>query len=126
MRTYFERLQPKTGRGVFSAGLVWVDRTGTAQVSAVRGSAARHPDLSSRSYVWNVMATGQPFVSEGTAAWPGGRHVIVMAVPTRDARGRLTGVLAAALLPRPLAITRGHSISATPASRSSTARAAPS
>ena len=46
-------------------------------------------------------------VSEGTTAWPGGGHVIVMAVPTRDAHGRLTGVLAAALLPRALAITRG-------------------
>ena len=46
-------------------------------------------------------------MGEGTTAWPGGGHVIVMAVPTRDARGRLTGVLAAAVLPRPLAITRG-------------------
>ena len=71
------------------------------------GADVRHPDLSARSYVWNVMATGQPYVSEGTAAWLGGGHVIVMAVPTRDARGRLTGVLAAAVLPRPLAITRG-------------------
>ena len=107
MQRYFERLQPKAGEGVFSAGLVWVDGNGIAQASAVPGTAAGHPDLSGRSYVWTVMATGKPFVSEGTTAWPGGAHVIVTAVPTRDARGRLTGVLAAAVLPGPLAITRG-------------------
>jgi serine phosphatase RsbU (regulator of sigma subunit)/anti-sigma regulatory factor (Ser/Thr protein kinase) len=107
MQGYFERLQPKAGQGVFSAGLVWVDGNGIAQASAVPGTAARHPDLSGRSYVWTVMATGKAFVSEGTTAWPGGAHVIVMAVPTRDARGRLTGVLAAAVLPGPFAITRG-------------------
>ena len=107
MQTYFQRLQPKAGHGVFSAGLVWVDRNGITQVSAVPGAAGRHPDLSGRSYVWNVIATGQPYVGEGTTTWPGGDQVIVMAVPTRDTRGRLTGVLAAAVLPRPLTITRG-------------------
>jgi serine phosphatase RsbU (regulator of sigma subunit)/anti-sigma regulatory factor (Ser/Thr protein kinase) len=107
MRRYFTRLQPPAGRGLFSAGLLWIDGEGVAQVAAVRGADVRHPDLSGRSYVWNVMATGQPYVSEGTAAWLSGGHVVIMAVPTRDARGRLTGVLAAAVLPRPLAITRG-------------------
>ena len=47
-----------------------------------------------------------------------------MAVPTRDARGRLTGVLAAAVLPQPLAIARGSLDLGDRASRSSTARAA--
>jgi serine phosphatase RsbU (regulator of sigma subunit)/anti-sigma regulatory factor (Ser/Thr protein kinase) len=107
MRAYFERLEPKARPGLFSAGLVWVDRTGLARVSAVRGSLAHHHDLPARSLVGNVIATGRPFVSEGITAWPGGERVIVVAVPTRDAHGRLTGVLAAALLPRPLAVTRG-------------------
>jgi serine phosphatase RsbU (regulator of sigma subunit)/anti-sigma regulatory factor (Ser/Thr protein kinase) len=106
MRRYFDRLQPRVGHAMFSAGLVWVDGDGVAQVSAVRGRAVRQRDLSARTYVWNVLATGQPYVSEDST-WPGGGHVIVMAVPTRDARGRVTGVLAAAVLPQLLAITRG-------------------
>ena len=107
MQRYFARLQPPAGGGLFSAGLRWIDGNGVAQVAAVRGADVRHPDLSARSYVWRVMATGRPYVSEGTAAWLDSGHVIVMAVPTRDARGRLTGVLAAAVQPTPLAITRG-------------------
>ena len=45
-----------------------------------------------------VMATGAPFVSEGLASRGTNRHIVVMAVPTHDARGRPTGVLAGALL----------------------------
>ncbi|MDX6630738.1 MAG: hypothetical protein QOH00_2984, partial [Gaiellales bacterium] len=107
MRQYFDRLQPSTGRRMFSAGLVWVDGNGIARVSATRGAAALHRDLSGHAYVWNVLATGRPFVSAGATAWPGGGHVIGLAVPTLDDRGRLTGVLAAATLARPLAITSG-------------------
>jgi serine phosphatase RsbU (regulator of sigma subunit)/anti-sigma regulatory factor (Ser/Thr protein kinase) len=107
MRRYFTRLQPAVGHGLFSAGLAWIDRQGVARVAVVRGADAHHPNLSSRSYVANVRATDRPFVSESTDGWFGGDHVIVMAVPTRDARGRPTGVLAAAVLPQALAITRG-------------------
>jgi serine phosphatase RsbU (regulator of sigma subunit)/anti-sigma regulatory factor (Ser/Thr protein kinase) len=107
MQRYFKRLQPSAGHGVFSGGLAWIDSMGVAQVSAVRGSAARHPDLSGHAYVWSVIATGKPFVSRSMISWLGSGHVIVMAVPTRDAHGRLTGVLAAAVLPRSLATTRG-------------------
>ena len=70
----------------------------------MRGADIRHPDLGP---ALERLAPGQPYVSEGTAAWWSGGHVVVMAMPTRDVRGRLTGVLAAAVLPRPLAITRG-------------------
>jgi serine phosphatase RsbU (regulator of sigma subunit)/anti-sigma regulatory factor (Ser/Thr protein kinase) len=107
MQRYFARLQPAAGHGLFSAGLAWIDGRGVARVAAVRGADTRHPDLSDRSYVWNVRGTGMPFVSGSTDGWFGGDDVIVMAVPTRDARGRPTGVLAAAVLPKPLAITRG-------------------
>ena len=107
MRRYFTRLQPAQGGGLFGAGLAWIDRDGVARVAAVRGAEARHPDLSGRSYVWHVQATEAPFVSERTDGWFGRGHVIVMAMPTRDARGRMTGVLAAAVRPQALMITRG-------------------
>ena len=45
-------------------------------------------------------------MSEGIKSHTDGASVVVMAVPTRDARGRVTGVLAAALLSRPFAITK--------------------
>ena len=76
-------------------------------MSTSRGAVAQRLDLSDRSYFWNVLATGRPYVSEGITSRTDGARVIVMAVPTKDARGRLTGVLSAALLRRPFAITKG-------------------
>ena len=64
-------------------------------------------DVSDRSYFWNVVNTGRPYVSEGINSRVDGARVIVMAVPTMDGRGRMTGVLTAALLNRPFAITKG-------------------
>jgi serine phosphatase RsbU (regulator of sigma subunit)/anti-sigma regulatory factor (Ser/Thr protein kinase) len=105
MQAYVARLQERDPS--FNAGIAWIDARGIARVSSVRRAAARKLDLSDRSYFWNVMATGQPFVSESITSRLIHKQVIVMAVPTRDARGRLTGVLAGALMLQPFAITRG-------------------
>jgi hypothetical protein len=45
-----------------------------------------------------VLATRKPFISSGLMSRRGGRHLVVMAVPTYDSKGRLSGVLAGALL----------------------------
>jgi serine phosphatase RsbU (regulator of sigma subunit)/anti-sigma regulatory factor (Ser/Thr protein kinase) len=104
MDRYFRRLQRGDGR-TFSSGLGWVDAKGIARVSTYRGVAAQRLDLANRSYFRQVMASGQPYVSDGIESRADGARVIVMAVPTKDAYGRTTGVLAAALLRRPFAIT---------------------
>ena len=104
MQRYFKRLQQSDGRA-FSAGLGWVDSTGIERVSSASGVVARKLDVSDRSYFRQVMATGRPYVSEAVRSRTDGMRVIVMAVPTRDASGRVTGVLSAALLGRPFAIT---------------------
>ena len=106
MKQYFERLENGDGRA-FSTGLGWMDRTGILRVSTNPGTVQRRLDVSDRSYFQHVLASGQPYVSEGITSREDGMRVIVMAVPTKDARGRVTGVLAAALLRRPFAITKG-------------------
>jgi serine phosphatase RsbU (regulator of sigma subunit)/anti-sigma regulatory factor (Ser/Thr protein kinase) len=105
MRRYFERLQSGDARA-FNAGLGWVDTAGIVRVSTT-AETARRLDVSDRSYFWNVLATEQPYVSEGIDSRMDGSRMIVMAVPTKDARGRMTGVLTAALLSRPFRITKG-------------------
>jgi serine phosphatase RsbU (regulator of sigma subunit)/anti-sigma regulatory factor (Ser/Thr protein kinase) len=108
MQRYFKRLESESGDGHgFSAGLGWLDTRGMIRVSTTPGTVARHLDLSDRSYVRNVLATGRSYVSEGITSREDGTRVIVMAVPTKDARGRVTGILSAALLRRPFAVTKG-------------------
>ena len=60
-------------------------------------------DLGERSYVRNVIDGGAPFVSEGLKGAVSGHRLIVTAVPTRDAAGAITGVLAGGLLVEPQA-----------------------
>ena len=95
MRAYFARLQSQ-GAPLFTGGIGWIDRRGISRVSSNRTS---RPGLSvaDRTYFERVLATGKPYVSEGLVARTGGRRVIVMAVPSRDAQGRITGVVAGAL-----------------------------
>jgi serine phosphatase RsbU (regulator of sigma subunit)/anti-sigma regulatory factor (Ser/Thr protein kinase) len=106
MQRYFERLQPRDNRA-FSAGLAWLDAKGFARASTVGRAKARFTSLADRSYFWNVMATGKPYVSEALTSRLTNRRVIIMAVPTRNARGHLTGVLVGALMLQPLGIARG-------------------
>jgi len=95
MREYFKRVQPSVG-GPFAGGLGWIDSRGLAQASS--GPQSGTPlDLSDRTYFKTVMATGAPFVSEGIASRRTHRRILVMAVPTSDAQGRVTGVLTGAL-----------------------------
>ena len=103
MRRYFERLQRGDGRA-FNAGIGWVDGSGIVRVPK---PATGRLDVSDRSYFRNVVETRRPYVSEGINSRIDGARVIVMAVPTMDAHGRMTGVLSAALLNRPFAITKG-------------------
>ena len=106
MQRYFERLQPRHNRA-FSAGLAWIDSKGFARASTVGRAAAPYVNLADRSYFWNVMGTGKPYVSEAITSRLTHGRVIVMAVPTRTARGRLTGVLVGALTLRPFGIASG-------------------
>ena len=43
------------------------------------------------------MATGRPYISNGLTSRLAKQQVVVVAVPTRDANGKLTGLLAGAL-----------------------------
>jgi serine phosphatase RsbU (regulator of sigma subunit)/anti-sigma regulatory factor (Ser/Thr protein kinase) len=105
MQRYLSRLQA-AGDPAFSAGIGWIDRTGSARVSTVRRSAARRADFADRMYFKRVMATGAPFVSQSITSRLTAKHVVIMAMPTRDARGRITGMLAGALMLQPSGITR--------------------
>ena len=106
MQRYFERLQGRNERA-FDAGLGWLDSHGVARVSTQPRAVARQLNLSDRSYYRKVMATGQPYVSEAVTSRVSRKRVVVMAVPTRDTRGRLTGMLVGALNLRPFAISKG-------------------
>ncbi len=106
MQRYFKRLQGRNEQA-FDSGLGWLDAKGFARVSTQPRTIASPLNLSDRSYFWNVMATGKPFVSEAVISRVSRKSVVVVAVPTRDARGRLTGVLAGALMLQPFAISKG-------------------
>ena len=95
MRSYFRRIEPPGG-GLFAGGLGWADRQGALHASSSAGRE-RSVSLSDRSYFKTVMATGAPYVSEGLASRVTHKRISVLAVPTRDARGDLTGVLVGAL-----------------------------
>ena len=80
----------------FTGGLGWIDRDGNSRVSDrfPKGSGSNVAD---RAYFKAVMATGKPYISEGLVTRVGQRRVVIMAVPTRDAAGKFSGVLIGAL-----------------------------
>ncbi|HET6173730.1 MAG TPA: SpoIIE family protein phosphatase [Gaiellales bacterium] len=94
MNGYFRRVQPRAG-GPFAGGLGWIDRHGFVRASS--SAPSRPLDLSDRAYYEVVRRTGAPFVSEGLASRRTHRRIIVMAVPTHDRLGHITGVLTGAL-----------------------------
>jgi serine phosphatase RsbU (regulator of sigma subunit)/anti-sigma regulatory factor (Ser/Thr protein kinase) len=96
MRSYFVRVQPVHGT-LFTGGLGWIDIHGISRVSSNPLPAGPLINVSDRSYFQTVVSTGRPFISEGLRTKRGKQRVIVMAVPTRDARGQVNGVLAGAL-----------------------------
>ena len=99
MTAYFSRLRSGSGTA-FTAGVGWIDAGGhqraTSDPRGPTGGSFRE-----RSYFSRVMASGKPFVSEAIVGRESKRRLLVMAVPTRDARGKLTGVLAGGIVLRP-------------------------
>src|SRR5262249_42966065 len=97
MHGYFERVQPSGGK-LFTGGVGWADSRGTVRASNTSLPPGTPPNLAYRSYFKQVMTTGKPYVSEGILTRRKRQEVVVLAVPTKDAAGKPTGVLVGALL----------------------------
>lgn len=95
MEAYLRRLEPTNGR-LFNAGVSWIDRRGLLKVTTA-APPSRPTSLADRSYFQRVVATGKPYVSGGLVGRASGEPVVVVAVPTRTANGRVSGVLAASV-----------------------------
>jgi serine phosphatase RsbU (regulator of sigma subunit)/anti-sigma regulatory factor (Ser/Thr protein kinase) len=98
MAAYFARVQ-KHASGqppMFTGGLGWIDSNGNARVSD-RYPNGSGSNVTDRAYFKAVMTTGKPYISEGLFTKVGQRRVVIMAVPTRDAAGKLSGALIGAL-----------------------------
>ncbi len=96
MTAYLRRMGGSSSRA-FNGGLGWVDPNGFVDASSTPGSSSLRTDVHDRMYFRRVLATGRPYVSGGLVARRLHEPVIVVAVPTRTASGRLTGVLAASI-----------------------------
>lgn len=97
MRAYFARLEDGKAKS-FTGGIGWIDRQGFSRISSNRRPGVPAPTVADRSYFKAVVSTGAPFISEGLVTRSSAkRRVVIMAVPARDERGRLTGVLVGAL-----------------------------
>ena len=96
MTRYFASFRPRTG-GTFNAGVGWIDLDGRQRATSdPRGPTSL--SLGDRTYFTSVISTKKPFVSEVIVGRNTDRRIVVMSVPTRDDRGRLTGVLAGGLV----------------------------
>jgi len=98
MAAYFKNIQSH-GQGaqpLFTGGLGWLDRDGNSRVSD-RFPNGSGSNVSDRAYFKAVKATGKPYISAGLVTRIGQRRVVIMAVPTRDAKGRFSGALIGAL-----------------------------
>lgn len=104
MRAYFHRMRRAQG-GVFTGGLGFIDLTGRTRASSVPGLTAA-TDYSDRSWFKAVLRTRRPYVSEGLVGRVQGNSVVVEAVPVRDARGRLIGMVTGSFRVNPLRETR--------------------
>ena len=101
MAEYFQRVQPPDGT-IFTGGIGWIDLQGRNRATS---DPAGPPDVSleERSYFRSVVESGKPFVSEGLTGRVTGHRLLVTSVPTYDASGALSGVLAGSLLFEPQA-----------------------
>ena len=93
MSAYFKRVAASGGT-IFTGGIGWVDRSGHAVASSNGGPPV---DVSDRVYFKRVMATGRPYISAGLVGRKLRQPIVVVAVPTRDAAGRPSGVLTGAI-----------------------------
>ena len=102
MSAYFKRVQPPNGPA-FTGGIGWIDhdrrlaRVEHSRPPSVPEGERGRPRRTSRP--WST--TEKPYISEGMTTRRTGEHAIVMAVPTHDAAGKLSGVLAGVLLVGP-------------------------
>lgn len=96
VRDYLTRLQRDPELG-FNAGMGWIGKDGRLRRVAPSSLASGPVDFSDRDYVRSVLASGRPFVSRVLANRLGPGTIVVLAVPTRDTRDRLTGVLIGAV-----------------------------
>ena len=98
MNAYFARVESRESR-LFSGTLGWIDIHGVAR-------ASNHPNrlttasFADRAYFKHVVTTGTPYVSAGLVGRTNRQSIIVVAVPTFDLHGRLSGVLAGSILLR--------------------------
>ena len=96
MTRYFASYRPRKG-GTFNAGVGWIDLEGRQRATSdPRGPTSL--SFGDRTYFTSVISTKKPFVSEVILGRNSDRRIVVMSVPTRDHRGRLTGVLAGGLV----------------------------
>ena len=93
---YFLRVTKRNGQ-LFTGGLAWIDAQGKVRASSTVTSPGPVTDVSDRAYFREAVRTGKAFVSAGLTSRRTHRHVLVIAVPTRDAAGTTTGVLAGTL-----------------------------
>jgi serine phosphatase RsbU (regulator of sigma subunit)/anti-sigma regulatory factor (Ser/Thr protein kinase) len=107
MLAYFRRVAPP-GNKVFTAGLGWIDTQGRSRVSSSLGTLARPVDVSGRTYFKQVVGTNRPYISAGLTAKRTGIRIVVIAVPTHGANGRLNGVLVGAIKLRPALVDPGR------------------
>jgi len=96
MTSYFRRADPP-GSVLFTGGIAWIDRSGAIQASS---NPSRNPrvKVADRQYFRQVLATRAPYVSAGLFDRRTGRPAVVVAVPTFDAKGVLSGVLVGSIL----------------------------
>ena len=99
MLAYFRRVA-SADTVAFPGGISWIDAHGISRVTSAQATLASPVDVSDRSYYKEVMATNRPFVSEGIVSRRNGHHVVVVAVPTHDASGAISGVLSGVVVLR--------------------------
>jgi anti-sigma regulatory factor (Ser/Thr protein kinase) len=92
MDAYFKRLAARNGQ-IFNGGIGWVNSSGLVAAS----SSGVSVNVADRLYFQRVMKTGSPYVSSGIVGKRLKQELIVVAVPTRNAAGRLSGVLTGAI-----------------------------
>jgi anti-sigma regulatory factor (Ser/Thr protein kinase) len=98
MRAYFGRVMREPG-WIFNGAMAWANRSGETVASTSPGPPVNVGD---RFFFRQVLATGKPYVSAGIIGRRLHQPVVAVAVPTRDAKGRISGVLAASIRLRTL------------------------
>jgi serine phosphatase RsbU (regulator of sigma subunit)/anti-sigma regulatory factor (Ser/Thr protein kinase) len=96
MTEYFARFRPGEGT-TFTAGVGWIDLDGRQRATS-NPAGPIEVSLEDRTYFSRALSTEKPFVSEAIVALATQRRLVVMSVPTRDERGRITGVLAGGIV----------------------------